>query len=1244
MPENEFPKIKAHPFHEAQHRQVDTPPPAQIAPTPYAELAVTSNYTFLTGASHPEEFVDRAADLGHTAAAIADTNTLAGVVRAHVAAKERGIPLAVGSRLVMDNGLAVLAFPTDRPAYSRLSRLLTLGKRRAPKGECYLQLHDLLEHEEGLLAVVMPPQDLDDDFITVLHGLRDAFGDRLSMAAARTYRPDDRERLDQLAALSTHAKAPLVACNDAHYHDPARRELQDVLTCIRHGCTIDSAGYRLHPNAERHLKPADEMARLFRDLTGAVERAAEVALRAAAFSMDELRYQYPAEACPENMTPTTYLRQETLRGSQRRYPGGLPDTVREKIDHELALIAELGYEAYFLTCYDIVNFARMRGILCQGRGGAANSAVCYCLGITEVDPDTHSLLFERFISRSRAEPPDIDIDFEHERREEVIQYLYQKYGRERAALTAEVISYRGRSAVREVAKALGLSLDGVDALARNLDRWGDEPGEDRVREAGFDPNDPTMGRIMRLTRELIGFPRHLSQHVGGFVITNGPLHDLVPIENAAMEDRTVIEWDKDDIDAMGMLKVDCLGLGMLTCVRKGLELTIQETQRRRGEETKWGVLPGEREDVSRLGGVAAFDGVSAFDLSTDRWDARFRAVRVDQPDAADDGHNPLEYHQRAWPRKPSRPAQVPAHGARFAERAFDPIGTGPHAYDARYGCRVQRPDRRNRPGTSRLDPQLEYQAGAKPLRRSFLRLSVSPSLFEQSLELFRHLASSPTDPAVYDMICHADTVGVFQIESRAQMSMLPRLKPRCFYDLVIEVAIVRPGPIQGDMVHPYLRRREGAEQVSYPSEAIRAVLKRTLGVPLFQEQAMQIAISAGGFTPDEADALRKAMAAWKRKGDQIDRFGQKLVGGMIANGYPREFAERCFEQIRGFSEYGFPESHAASFAILVWVSCWLKRYEPAAFCAALINSQPMGFYQPAQIVRDAKEHGVEVRPIDVNHSAWDCTLEGSDEEMERRRDEAENEDPTTWGHGGPAVRLGMRLAKGVVEADAHRIADAVKMHGPFETIERLWRVSQVGVRSLRALANADAFNSMELDRQRALWQIKPLRDDPLPLFDPIDKGTDRDADALDDLPAVPVNRMVLEDYASMGLSLKAHPLSFIRETLEARGVTPTSELRREKACPQGKNVSVAGLVLMRQRPGTASGVVFITLEDETGIANLILWKDTFEQFRRIARLSRVMLAHGRIERQGEVVHVHVQRLECLDDHLDTLAARSRDFH
>lgn len=1092
MPENEFPKIKTHPFRAAQHGQGDPAPAPRRASTPYAELAITTNYTFLAGASHPEEFVERAAELGHTAAAITDTNTLAGVVRAHAAAKEAGIPLAVGTRLVFEDGLAVLAFPTDRPAYSRLSRLLTLGKRQAPKGECHLVLHDLLDHHDGLLAVVMPPRVLDDDCIAVLHGLRNTFGDRLSLAASRSYHPNDTDRLDQLTALSITTAVPLVAVNDAHYHDPDRRALQDVLTCIRHGCTIDSAGYRLHPNAERHLKPADEMARLFHAFPGAVERSAEIALRAASFSMDELRYQYPSEACPAGLSASAYLRQETMAGAARRYGGTIPDTVRTTIDHELALIAELGYEAYFLTCYDIVNFARSRGILCQGRGGAANSAVCYCLGITEVDPATHSLLFERFISRSRGEPPDIDIDFEHERREEVIQYLYQKYGRDRAALTAEVITYRGRSAVREVGKAMGLSLDGVDALAKNLDRWGDDASPERVRETGFDPSDPTIGHVMRLTRQLIGFPRHLSQHVGGFVITETPLHDLVPIENAAMEDRTVIEWDKDDIDAMGMLKVDCLGLGMLTCIRKALELTAP------------------------------------------------------------------------------------------------PVDTNG---------------------------------------------------FDHTLAQYRSITHDTTDPAVYEMMGHADTVGVFQIESRAQMSMLPRLRPRCFYDLVIEVAIVRPGPIQGNMVHPYLRRREGAEAVEYPSEAVRAVLERTLGVPLFQEQAMQLAISAGGFTPDEADALRKAMAAWKRKGDQIHRFGQKLTAGMVANGYPPEFAERCFEQIRGFSEYGFPESHAASFAILVWVSCWLKRYRPAAFCAALINSQPMGFYQPAQIVRDAKEHGVDVRPVDVNASAWDCTLEA-----DRMAQGRPGHQPHTWGFGGPSVRLGMRLAKGMVQHDAERIAQAVAEGGPFSTIEKLWRASGASVRSLRALAKADAFGSMGLDRQRALWQIKPLCDDPLPLFDSVGDADTSDTDGLDALPMIPANRIVMEDYASTGLSLKAHPVAFIRDTLDALGAIPASDLRHERLCPQGRPVSVGGLVLMRQRPGTASGVVFVTLEDETGIVNLILWRDVFERYRRVARLSRVMLAHGHVERQGEVVHLHVHRLESLDDRLDTLVARSRDFH
>jgi len=942
---------------------------------------------------------------------------------------------------------------------------LTLGKRRAPKGACHLAMRDLAEHAEGLLAVVEPPPVTDDRFAGAVAGLRGVFGnDRLSIAASVGYDGDDAARIDGVASLSQRLGVPMVATNAVLYHEPSRRPLQDVLACIRTGSTIDTAGARLAANAERHLKAPEEMARLFARRPEAIARTVEIADRAA-FGLDELRYEYPTEPCPPGLTPTEHLERETWAGAHRRYPGGVPRRTTEAIRHELGLIAELRYEAYFLTCYDIVGFARGRGILCQGRGGAANSAVCFCLGITEVDPATHSLLFERFISRERDEPPDIDIDFEHERREEVLQYIYGKYGRDRAAMTAEVISYRARSAVREVAKAMGLSADCVDALAKNIDHWGDAATEDRAREIGLNPDDPTIRHVLTLTGQLTGFPRHLSQHVGGMVITRGPLCELAPIENAAMEDRTVVEWDKDDLDAMGMLKVDCLGLGMLTCIRKAFELL-----------------------------------------------------------------------------------------------------------DARHGT----------------------------------RLSIAEVMS-------RHTEGD----AVYDMICHADTIGVFQIESRAQMSMLPRLRPRTFYDLVIEVAIVRPGPIQGGMVHPYLRRRERKEPVEYPRPEIRRVLERTLGVPLFQEQAMQLAIVAAGFTPDQADGLRRSMAAWKRSGGAIYRYGRQLIEGMLANGYPREFAERCFEQIKGFSEYGFPESHAASFAILVYVSAWLKRHHPAEFAAALINSQPMGFYRPAQIIRDAKEHGVEVRPIDANRSAWDCAVEGG------------------------AVRLGMRLVKGLAQADADRIAHAVAVGGPRPSVESLWRASGCSTRALRCLARADAFGSMGLDRQRALWQIKPLRDTPAPLFD----GADATDDAgLDQLPGVGAVHRVLHDYGATGLSLKAHPVSFIRDELDRLGVTRAEELRSERLCPSKRRLAVAGVVLCRQRPGTASGVTFITLEDETGAANLILWRDTFERRRRVARLSSMLLARGVIERQGEVVHLHVHDLESLDDRLPPLTVASRDFH
>ncbi len=1072
MPMNDSTKLRVHPARAAGGGPIGLHQPALA---PYAELAVTSNFTFLYGASHPEEMVERAAELGYRRIAIADTNTLAGIVRAHVASKQCGLPLAVGCRIAPEDGPAVLVYPTDRSAYARLCRLLTLGKRRAPKGECHLSLHDLTAHGEGLLAVIEPPEVIEARFVEAIETLRRAFDDdRLSIAAAMTYGGDDDARLRDLIALGEAQRLPLAAINRVIYHHPDRRPLQDVLTCIRCGCTIEEAGFRLQANAERHLKRPEEMARLFAAHPQAIHRAVEVAERATAFNLDELKYEYPVEPCPPGLSPTEYLRTEALAGAARRYPQGVPPKTLESLEYEIRLIAELRYEPYFLTCYDIVNFARGRGILCQGRGGAANSAVCYCLGITEVDPARFSLLFERFVSRERGEPPDIDIDFEHERREEVIQYLYAKYGRDRAALTAEVISYRGRSAVREVAKAMGLSPDCVDALAKNLNHWGEATSDERVREIGLNPDEPTIRRVIDLSRELVGFPRHLSQHVGGFVITRTPLCELVPIENAAMEDRTVIEWDKDDIDAMRMLKVDCLGLGMLTCIRKSFEFV----QRREGE----------------------------------------------------------------------------------------------------------------------------------------------------TLTIPRVLGEYGEDPVVYEMIQHADTVGVFQIESRAQMSMLPRLRPENFYDLVIEVAIVRPGPIQGGMVHPYLRRRAGEEPVTYPTKEVEEVLGRTLGVPLFQEQAMRLAIVAAGFTPDEADGLRRAMAAWKRKGDAIFRYGKRLVEGMIARGYPPEFANRCFEQIKGFSEYGFPESHAASFALLVYVSAWLKRYRPATFAAALINSLPMGFYAPAQIIRDAREHGVEVRGVDVNHSRWDCTLEDARE-----------------AGGGPAIRLGMRLVKGLVEKEAKQIAAAVETRGRFDTTESLWRSSGAPVRALRALARADAFQSMGLDRQAARWRLAPLRDHPMPLFESVDARRVMEDEGAS-LPAVALSSEVLTDYGSVGLSLKAHPISFIREHLDRRGVLPCAELRDAVRRPQGHRVSVAGIVLVRQRPSTASGVVFFTLEDETGIANLVVWASTFERYRRVARLSHVLLARGRIERQGEVVHLHAQHLESLDDRLPTLSAASRDFH
>jgi error-prone DNA polymerase len=1066
MPEDLPSKARAHPSKVTRTTRAR---PAHSAD--YVELDVTSNFSFLTGASHPDELVEAAAALGYTAVAITDTHTLAGIVRAHVAAKQCGVRLVVGTRILPADGegIGVLLYPTSRPAYARMCRLLTLGKRRAKKGECSLSLADLAAHQEEMMAVAVPPARLDEQGVDVLRRLHAMFdGDRLSLALSRTFRQDDAGRLRGLDDLGDRLGIARVATNAVHYHTPQRRALQDVLTCIRHGCTVEAAGLRLFANAERHLKTSDEMIDLFARYPRAIDRTAEVAERCRGFNLDQLRYEYPDEIVPRGTTPMQHLTALTRAGAARHYPSGVPPPVAAQIQHELKLIDELRYAPYFLTVQDIVQFARSKGILCQGRGAAANSAVCYCLGVTAVDPARVSMLFERFVSKERDEPPDIDIDFEHERREEVIQYIYGKYGRERAALTAEVISYRGRSAVRDVGKAMGLSTDMLGALAKDLDWWSDEPQHgDRIRRLGLNPSDPRLRMTLSLAGQIMGFPRHLSQHVGGFVITNTPLSELVPIENAAMADRTVIEWDKDDIEAMGMLKVDVLGLGMLSCIRKTFEL-------------------------------------------------------------------------------------------------------------------------------------IEKSEG------KVLTLATIP----------------PEDPETYDMICRADTVGVFQIESRAQMSMLPRLRPRCYYDLVIEVAIVRPGPIQGNMVHPFIKRRSGLEPIRFASPEIEKVLGRTLGVPLFQEQAMALAVVAAGFTPGEADQLRRAIASWKRSGNAIKKFEEKLIAGMLARGHMQEFAEQVFQQISGFSGYGFPESHAASFALLVYCSSWLKRHHPAAFAAALINSQPMGFYQPAQIIRDAKDHGVEVRPVDVNHSGWDCSLEATP--------------------NGPAIRLGLRQVKGLSSRDAECVASAVAARGPFRDLFTLWRVSSATSAGLRRLAEADAFGSLGLTRQRALWAVQSLRDDPMPLFDHALRSENA-ASTEYELPARSPLSEVAEDYRSVGLSLKAHPMSFIRDTLAAKGVIENAALADPVRTPANGRVTVAGLVLVRQRPGTASGIMFFTIEDETGVANLIVRPKVYERFRAAARHSEVITATGTVERQGLVVHVMVQRIRAIRIGDEAVRLSSRDF-
>ncbi len=1039
----------------------------------YAELQVTTNFSFLRGGSHPEELVMRAAELGYRAIGIADRNTLAGVVRAHSAAERAGLTLLVGARLDLQDGVSLLCFPQDKPAYARLSGLLTLGKRRAEKGDCRLWLRDLPELAGNQCVVVLPPDGIPecdppdraaggDGFPFILKRISGLFQGNTWLAASCLYRGDDTRRLDRLAGLAAAAGVPLVATNDVHYHDPARRPLQDVLTCIREHCTLDEAGFRLFDNAERHLKPPQEMANLFHTYPYAIHQQSEI-VEKISFSLDQLKYVYPVDPIPEGWTPQQELDRLTWRGAAERYGRHVPDRVRAALEHELALIGQLGYAPYFLTVHDIVRFARGRKILCQGRGSAANSAVCYCIGITAVDPGKVDLLFERFVSAERNEPPDIDVDFEHERREEVIQYIYAKYGRHRAGLTATVVSYRPRSAIREVGKALGLSEDTVDILARTVWGWSDDGLKpEYIRQTGLDPADPTLRRALLLALELVGFPRHLSQHTGGFVITDGPLHALAPIENAAMEDRTVVEWDKDDLDTLGILKIDVLSLGMLTCIRKGFDLLAQHYGRRH-------------------------------DLAT-----------------------------------------VPAG-----------------------------------------------------------------------------------DSAVYDMICKADTLGVFQIESRAQMSMLPRLKPRDFYDLVIEVAIVRPGPIQGDMVHPYLRRRNGEERVDFPSKELEDVLGKTLGVPLFQEQAMKVAIVAAGFTPSEADQLRRAMATFRKTG-RIHGFRAKMVEGMVARDYERDFAERCFRQIEGFGDYGFPESHAASFALLVYVSAWLKCHYPAAFACALLNSQPMGFYAPAQIVRDAREHGVEVRPVDVNRSGWDNALEpGAD--------------------GAMALRLGFRQVKGLREDAMERLV-AARGNG-YPDPWTLWRRAGLPAAVLERLARADAFGSLGLDRRRALWAVRRFRPAALPLFAAMDED-EQPGDPPAVLPSMTLGEQVVDDYASVRMTLRAHPLALLRGEAPFDRATRHGDLID---CRNGQRVEVAGLVLIRQRPGTAKGVVFMTLEDETGAANVIVWPHALELYRPVVMGARLVRVIGEVQKEGLVIHIVARRLEDLSARLDGLGRLDAAF-
>ncbi|WP_282078803.1 error-prone DNA polymerase [Epibacterium ulvae] len=1046
----------------------------------YAELCVTTNFTFLTGASHPEELVVRAAELGLSAIAITDQNSLAGVVRAWSALKElkhetkeiveirsqqrtdsssrqqigHNTPIAkpgaislpkliVGCRLVLqDSPVDWITLPRDRAAYKRLTRLLTLGKRRTKKGECLLYIKDMTAACKGMILIALPQRSL-DEAIPDIRKLRQQFPNHVFLGATPCYDGSDQAYLNSCAQAAQRTSAPMVAVGDVLMHRANRRQLADVLTCMREHITIDQIGTRALPNGERRLKAGADMARLFRNHPAALRRTLEIA-DGCSFDLEELSYEYPHEET-KGETPQDRLERLATEGLKRRYPDGPPTRALDLMQKELTVVKELNFPAYFLTVHDIVQFAKSQGILCQGRGSAANSILCFLLGITDVSPDMITMVFERFVSKHRGEPPDIDVDFEHERREEVIQWIYEKYGRHRAGLCATVIHFRTRAAIREVGKVMGLSQDVTAGLSSQI--WGMTNGGvnlDRIRELGLDPNDRRLMQTIRLIDEIIGFPRHLSQHVGGFIITRGRLDELAPIENAAMEDRTVICWDKDDIDALGILKVDVLGLGMLSCIRK----------------------------------------------------------------------------------------------------AF--------------------------------------------------------ALMQEHDNITHSIASVPQgDEATYDMLCQADAIGVFQVESRAQMNFLPRMRPREFYDLVIEVAIVRPGPIQGDMVQPYIRRRNGLEEIEPFGPALEEVTRRTLGVPLFQEQALQIAVVGAGFSAEEADHLRRSLASFRRMGT-IGKYRDKFIAGMLRNGYAPDVAERCFGQIEGFADYGFPESHAAAFAMLAYVSAWLKRHHPAIFACALLNSQPMGFYAPAQIVRDVREHGVETRPICVNHSDWDNTLE-------RRPD------------GTLALRLGFRQIKGLKEEDAGWIV-AARGNG-YPDPEALWLRAGLHPDVLTRLAEADAFSDMGLTRRDALWQVKAIQSPkPLPLFnDPIDGENIHEPQVA--LPIMQLGEEVVEDYVSTRLTLRAHPMELLRPTLP--GLVTHASLQN---IALGR-YSVCGLVITRQRPGTASGVIFLTLEDETGVSNVVVWRNVYERFRRIVMGGRLLRVTGYLQREGIVIHLIAQDIQ-----------------